>query len=151
MPPHCLRSGSAADKYRRTVTDTDSHSAPGAPGAPSPSTPAGSGADDKGIGVHLNELLALVIGYAKQETIGPLKSLGRYVAWGVAGAVLFATGGGLLTLTAVRVVQAETGHHLKGNLTWVPYLGGVIVAGAGVAWAGLRVVRGDRALKVPTS
>ena len=103
--------------------------------------------DDQGLGGQLNELLSLVVAYAKQETLDPIKSLGRYIAWGVAGAVFFATGGALLTLTAVRVVQSETGHHLRGDLTWVPYFGGVLVAGAGLAWATLRIVKGDRALK----
>lgn len=102
--------------------------------------------DDKGLGTHLNELLGLVVAYAKQETLDPLKSLGRYVAWGVAGALLFAIGGGMLTLTAVRVVQSETGHHLRGDLTWVPYTGGILVATIGVAWAALRVIRGDKAI-----
>jgi hypothetical protein len=52
----------------------------------------------------------------------------------------------MLTLTAVRVVQAETGHHLRGDLTWVPYLAGVVIAGLGAVWATARIVKGDRAL-----
>ncbi|HET6963798.1 MAG TPA: hypothetical protein VFH58_03435 [Acidimicrobiales bacterium] len=126
------------------MTDADSHTAAG------PVRTGGSGggkSDDKGVGTHFNELLTLVLAYAKQETVVPIKNLGRYVAWGVAGAILFAVGGAMLTLTAVRVVQTETGNHLRGNLTWVPYIGGVIVAGAGGMWATLRIVKGDRALK----
>lgn len=106
----------------------------------------GSGADDKGLGTHLNELLGLVIAYAKQETVVPLKNLGRYVAWGAAGAILFAVGGALLTLTGVRVVQAETGRHLHGNWNWVPYCGGLLVAVTGAGWAGLHILKGDRAI-----
>ncbi len=102
------------------------------------------GADDKGVGVHLNELLALVVAYAKQETVVPIKNLGRFVAWGVAGAVLIATGGALLTLTALRAVQAETGGHLRGNLTWVPYMGGALVAAIGAGWAVTRIAKGAR-------
>ena len=103
-------------------------------------------ADDKGLGTHLNELLALVLAYAKQETLVPIKNLGRYVAWGTAGALLLAVGGGLLTLTAVRAVQAEAGRHLAGNLTWVPYMGGALVALLGLSWAALHIVRGDKAV-----
>jgi hypothetical protein len=126
------------------VTDAESH----AGSAPATGGGAGRGRDDdKGLGTHFNELLGLVVAYAKQETLVPIKSLGRYIAWGVAGAILFATGGAMLTLTAVRVVQSETGNHLRGDLTWVPYLGGALVAGAGALWAALRIVRGDRALK----
>lgn len=94
---------------------------------------------DSGLGRELNELVSLVIAYAKQETILPLKNLVRFVAAGVGGSVLIAGGGALLTLTAVRVVQTETGNHLRGNLTWVPYIGGVLVAGIGAAWAALRI------------
>ena len=103
--------------------------------------------DDQGLGGQLNELVSLVLAYAKQETLDPLKSLVRYIGWGVAGAVFLASGGALLTLTAVRVVQSETGDHLHGNWTFVPYFGGVLVAGLGVAWAALRIIRGDRVLK----
>ena len=98
--------------------------------------------DDKGVAVLGNELLGLVIAYAKQETVDPLKSLARFVAWGVAGAILIATGGVLLVLTAVRAAQAETGNHLHGNYTWVPYAGGLIVAVVGAVWAVTRIFKG---------
>lgn len=101
--------------------------------------PKDDGDRDKGLGRDLNELVSLVIAYAKQETIVPLRNLVRFVAFGVAGSILIAAGGAVLTLTAVRIVQTETGNHLRGNLTWVPYLGGVLVAGAGAAWAALRI------------
>lgn len=97
---------------------------------------------DKGVAVLGNELLGLVVAYAKQETIDPLKSLARFVAWGVAGAVLIATGAVLLVLTAVRAAQAETGNHLHGSYTWVPYAGGLIVAVVGAVWAVTRIFKG---------
>ncbi len=100
--------------------------------------------DDKGLGSHFNELLGLVVAYAKQETVVPLKSLGRFVAFGTAGALLLATGGAMLTLAAVRVIQTESRPHLTGNLTWVPYLGGVLVAAVGVVWAVTRIGKGTR-------
>ncbi|MBV9661324.1 MAG: hypothetical protein JO337_09220 [Acidimicrobiales bacterium] len=96
---------------------------------------------DKGLGRDFNELVSLVVAYAKQETIVPIKGLVRFVVAGVAGALLIAFGGAVLTLTAVRVVQTETGNHLRGNLSWVPYAGGMLVAGAGAAWAALRIGR----------
>jgi hypothetical protein len=126
------------------VTDADSNAGSVPAGA---GRPGGGRDDDKGLGTHFNELLGLVVAYAKQETVAPIKNLGRYIAWGVAGAVLLATGGAMLTLTAVRVVQSETGNHLRGNLTWVPYLGGAVLAGAAALWAATRIVRGDRALE----
>ena len=97
---------------------------------------------DKAFGTLVNELAGLVIAYVKQETIQPIKSLGRFVAFGVAGALLLAVGGSLLTLAAVRAVQAETGNHLHGNLTWVPYAGGILLAGIGAGWAVARISKG---------
>ena len=100
---------------------------------------------DKSVAVLGNEFLGLVIAYAKQETVDPLKSLGRFVAWGVVGAVLIATGGVLLALAAVRAAQAETGAHLHGNLSWVPYAGGLILALIGVVWSISRIFKGTTA------
>jgi len=91
------------------------------------------------------ELLGLVVAYAKQETVDPLKSLGRFVGWGIAGAILLATGGVMLTLAAVRAVQAEAGGHLHGNLTWVPYVGGLLVAAIGAVWSITRIGKGSAA------
>lgn len=97
---------------------------------------------DKSLGGHLGELATLVVAYAKQETVDPLKRLVRFVVWGVAGALLVAVGGSMLTLTAVRVLQTETGRHLHGNLTWVPYAGGIVVAALGAGWSVTRIFKG---------
>ena len=96
---------------------------------------------DKSVGTLVSETVALVVGYAKQETLDPIKSLGRFVAFGVAGAILLAAGGVVLTLAAVRAVQSETGAHLRGNLTWVPYVGGLLLAGIGAGLAASRIGR----------
>jgi hypothetical protein len=100
--------------------------------------------DGKPIPTLFNELTGLVIAYVKQETVVPIKNLARFVIFGVAGALLLAAGGGMLTLAAVRAVQAETGSHLRGDLTWVPYTGGMLVAGVGAAWAASRVTKGRK-------
>ena len=74
------------------------------------------------------DLKDLVLAYAKQETVDPLKSLVRFVGFGVVGAVLLAVGTVLGALAIVRAIQTETAPHLTGNLSWVPYLGGVLFA-----------------------
>jgi uncharacterized membrane protein len=99
-----------------------------------------------GLGGHANDLISLVIAYAKQETLGPLKSVGRYIAFGLAGALLFAIGGVLLALAALRAIQTEAGRHLAGNLSWVPYAGAVLLCAIGMTWAVVRIVKGDKAL-----
>lgn len=100
--------------------------------------------DDKSIGTLLDELAGLIIAYVKQETVDPIKSLGRFVAFGVAGALLLAIGGGMLALGTVRLLQSETGAHLRGDLTWVPYTGGLLVAAIGAGWAATRITKVKR-------
>jgi hypothetical protein len=105
-------------------------------------TPAASkSGDDKSFGALANELVGLVVGYAKQETVDPLKALGRFVAFGVAGAICLAIGGALLALAAVRAVQFEASPHLSGNLSWLPYVAGVLVAGGAAGLAASRIAK----------
>jgi FtsH-binding integral membrane protein len=86
------------------------------------------GDDDKSVKDQGSELVSMVIAYAKQETLDPLKSLGRYLIWGVLGAILLSIGGLLLTLAVLRLLQTELHHHLSGSLTWVPYVGALLFA-----------------------
>lgn len=92
---------------------------------------------DKSLPNQVSELWELVVAYLKQETVEPIKNLGRFVAFGVAGSLLLAVGLPTLVLALLRGVQAETGDHLTGNLTWVPYLaaaGLAVVFAAMAAW-----------------
>ncbi len=76
----------------------------------------------------------LVVAYAKQETIEPLKGLGRWISAGAGGSMLIATGISLVLLAALRALQTETGSTFTGNWSWVPYL--IVLVGA-VAVIGL--------------
>ncbi|HZQ56628.1 MAG TPA: phage holin family protein [Acidimicrobiales bacterium] len=92
-----------------------------------------AGPDDKDISTLVSELWDLIVRYAKQEALDPLRDLGRYLKWGVAGAVLLAVGVPLLALGGLRAMQEELGpSHLNGSLSWVPYaaviLGGTVIA-----------------------
>lgn len=91
-------------------------------------------ANDKSLPAHATELWELVVAYLKQETIGPIKELGRFVAAGVVGSLFLAIGLPLLVLSLLRALQAETGSTFDGNLTWVPYLAAV---GLSLLFAGL--------------
>ena len=76
----------------------------------------------------------LVVVYAKQETVEPLKGLGRWIGAGAGGSLLIATGLSLLLLAGLRALQTETGTTFTGNLSWIPYL--IVLVGA-AAVAGL--------------
>ena len=90
---------------------------------------------DKGTTEAVGELWQLLKDYGKQETIEPLKNLGRFVGFGAPGSILLALGVLLLSLGALRALQTETGDHLTGSLTWVPYAITFVVAAALVAIA----------------
>lgn len=93
--------------------------------------------NDKSLPAHATELWQLVVAYLKQETIEPVKALGRYVGFGAAGSVFLAVGLPLLVLATLRAAQTETGDHLTGNLSWIPYL---IAAGVSLLFIALALL-----------
>lgn len=93
---------------------------------------------------QVNELKDLVVGYAKQETIGPLRNLGRYLGFGVAGSVAIGSGVIFLLLALLRGLQrlaflSDPQRFEGGRLAWAPYLI-VMVVGVLVAIGFLRTL-----------
>ena len=84
----------------------------------------------------LRELQELVVTYAKQETVAPLKALGRYVGFGLAAALLLGTGIIFVEIGLLRLLKDQTGSVFTGNLSWAPYAIVVIMSlvVAGLAW-----------------
>jgi hypothetical protein len=70
----------------------------------------------------ITELRDLVVAYFRQETVDPLKSLGRYALFGVGGALLLGVGAVLLSVGVLRLLQVETGATFHGDWSWAPYL-----------------------------
>lgn len=83
--------------------------------------------EQKTIAQVLSELWELTVSYTKQETVEPLKGLGRFIGFGVAGSVLTGIGVLLLSLAGLRVLQTHTDDHLSGNLSWIPYLAALVL------------------------
>jgi membrane protein implicated in regulation of membrane protease activity len=75
----------------------------------------------------VRELKDLVVAYAKQETIEPLKGLGRYVGFGIAGALLMGTGVCFLAIGLLRALQGNRGWAVHGNWSWTPYVVDVVL------------------------
>ena len=73
------------------------------------------------------ELVDLVIAYAKQETLEPLKGLGKNAALGLGGALLLGIGGIFCSLGALRAMQSETDWFERHNLTYLPYGATVLI------------------------
>ncbi len=95
-----------------------------------------------------SETLRLVIDYVKQETLDPLKGLGRFMLFGVAGSVALAIGLVILSVAFLRFLQAETGSTFAGNLSWAPYL---ICTAAVVVVAGIAVKAVSRGQRRPAA
>ncbi|MBN2622234.1 MAG: hypothetical protein JXA83_02640 [Acidimicrobiales bacterium] len=85
------------------------------------------------------ELWGLTKDYARQETVDPLKGVGRYLGYGALGALLLGVGVILLMLAGLRALQTQTGDTLDGTLSWLPYLIVLVVASALVGWALSRI------------
>jgi hypothetical protein len=89
----------------------------------------------------LEEIKDLAVQYIKEETVQPLKDLGRFVAWGTAGSLLVGFGVSLLLLGALRFLQ-EQFPVLDGSLSWLPYVIVVVLAALVVALTMWRIVSG---------
>lgn len=98
-----------------------------------------------GLPDDVRDLWKLTVTYARQETLEPLKALGRFLAYGLAGSVALSLGLVLLLLGGLRALQSETGSTFTGNWSWVPYLLTLVAAalagGAAVAARGRGVGR----------
>ncbi len=86
---------------------------------------------------QLMELKDLVVAYARQETIDPLKTLGRYLGFGIAGALAIGIGWVFALLALLRGLQQisffnDPAQPDGGTWSWLTYLV-VTVVGALVA------------------
>jgi hypothetical protein len=98
----------------------------------------------------LEEIRDLFVKYVKEETIQPLKDMGRFVVYGAIGSLFVGFGATLLLLGALRFLQ-EQFLVLDGSLSWLPYL---IVAALAAAVIGLtlwRIVSGGAKRRLKAS
>lgn len=95
-----------------------------------------------------SRFVEMVVGYIKQETLSPLKALGRFVAYGIVGSLFLSFGLVLLLIAELRALQTATGF-FGGNLSWIPYLIVVLTALATIAFAAWRVVSGPARRRIP--
>ena len=102
------------------------------------SDPAPSPADSRNppLPQLVTELWDLIVAYFKQETVVPLQQLGRWIAFGIVGALLLGVGVLLLAMAGLRALQEETGTTFTGNLSWIPYmiLFVALIAGGAITW-----------------
>lgn len=93
--------------------------------------------DGGGRASEISETIDLLKRYVVQETLTPLKAIGRVLGYGMTGAFLLGVGLVILNLAALRALQTETGHTFAGHWSWVPYL---LAIGVAVVLLGLTYV-----------
>ena len=93
---------------------------------------------------HATELKDLVVGYAKQETVDPLKTLGTYVGWGVGGSLLIAIGSVFLLLALLRGLQSLSAFDGTGAASLVPYAATFVAALVIVGLAAFKITKDDQ-------
>ena len=96
-----------------------------------------------------DDAFQLTVDYLKQETVQPLKGLGRFLYMGIAGSFFLAFGILLILLGVLRLLQTETGTALTGDWSWVPYAAVVVLGVAVIGVAVWRVTAGPGQEKLP--
>ncbi|HXZ82688.1 MAG TPA: hypothetical protein VED84_02935 [Acidimicrobiales bacterium] len=95
------------------------------------------------------ETVSVLRRYVVQETLAPLRQLGRRLVFGLSGALLIAIGAVIALIGMLRALQTETGRTFAGHWSFAPYLltaAAAVVALAGFVAFGFRgvVTRGAR-------
>ncbi len=96
-----------------------------------------------------DDAFQLTVDYLKQETIDPLRGLGRFLYMGIAGSAFLAFGILLILIGVLRLLQTETGTALTGDWSWVPYAVVVLLGIAVIGVAAWRITAGPAEEKLP--
>ena len=96
-------------------------------------------APGNGLGEQVSDVIDTVKAYALQETVDPLRGLGRFVMFGLLGAIFIALGCLLLVLAILRFVQSRHVGAFHGTWSFVPYLIALVPCGAGIVLAITRI------------
>jgi H+/Cl- antiporter ClcA len=96
------------------------------------------GASIKG---DLQEIRTLFLRYLKEETLQPLKELGRFILFGALGSIFVGFGATLMLFGALRFLQDQF-RVLDGSLSWLPYLIIVVLAALVIMLTVWRIVSG---------
>ena len=96
-----------------------------------------------------DDAFQLTVDYLKQETVQPIKGLGRFLYMGIAGSFFLAGGILLILIGILRLLQTETGTALTGDLSWVPYVAVMVLGIAVIGIAAWRITAGPARERLP--
>ena len=89
---------------------------------------------------RVSDLVTSVKAYAIQETVGPIKGAGRWLAFGTTAALCLGVSVVLLGLAALRLSQDVGGGALDGAWSFVHYLVSALVLSVAV-WTAMSRIR----------
>lgn len=98
---------------------------------------------------RITDLVESVRTYAVQETVGPIKGAGRWLAYGTVASMFLGLSVVLLGLGALRLSQDLGGTVLDGTWSFIHYLVATVVLAAAVIGAISRI-RKDSLAKDPS-
>ena len=78
--------------------------------------------------LSIPELIDYLRAYVKQETVEPLRGVGRWIAYGAAGAFCLGLGLVIVLLGVLRLTEEEWDRASTGSWSWLAYLITLIVA-----------------------
>ena len=78
--------------------------------------------------LSIPELIDYFRSYVMQETVDPLRGVGRWLAFGAAGGFCLGLGLVIVLLGVLRVIQEEWDESSSGSWSWVAYLITLLVA-----------------------
>ena len=96
-----------------------------------------------------DDAFQLTVDYLKQETIEPLRGLGRFLYMGIAASFFAAFGILLILIGVLRLLQTETGTALKGDWSWVPYAVVIVLGLMVIGVAVWRITAGPGRQRLP--
>ena len=96
-----------------------------------------------------DDAFQLTVDYLKQETIEPLRGLGRFLYMGIAASFFAAFGILLILIGVLRLLQTETGTALHGDWSWVPYAVVIVLGLMVIGVAVWRITAGPGRQRLP--
>jgi len=68
-----------------------------------------------------SDVVELVVAYARQETVEPLRGAGRWILWGLVSMTFVALGMVIFSLGLLRLTQDLGDSAFDGGFSWAPY------------------------------
>lgn len=106
------------------------------------SASSGSSAAPGPVAGSVQESIQIVKDYVRQETLGPLRGAGRWIGFGLGGAISIAVGTAFLVLGVLRMFQTEMAGTFAGRwMSLLPYAIGLVFCLLVIALSFARISR----------